>query len=37
MKLFSKQENYRLYQGSCLDVLDEIENNSIGSIVTDPP
>ena len=37
MKLYSENKNYKLYQGSMLDMLEEIELNSIDSIVTDPP
>ena len=37
MKLYSKNENYKLYQGNMLDMLDVIEKESIDSIVTDPP
>lgn len=37
MKLFSENDNYKLYNGSMLDMLEVIEKNSIDSIVTDPP
>ena len=37
MKLYSENEQYKLYQGNMLDVLEVIESNSIDSIVTDPP
>ena len=37
MKLYSENENYKLYQGNMLDMLEVIEPNSIDSIVTDPP
>lgn len=37
MKLYSNNENYKLYQGSMLDMLEVIEPNTIDSIVTDPP
>ena len=37
MKLYSENENYKLYHGSMLDMLDVIEPNTIDSIVTDPP
>ena len=37
MKLYSKNDFYKLYQGNMLDMLDDIEENSIDSIVTDPP
>lgn len=37
MQLYSENENYKLYEGSMLDMLETIEINSIDSIVTDPP
>lgn len=37
MKLYSENENYKLYQGNMLDMLDVIDKESIDSIVTDPP
>lgn len=38
MKLYSEKENcYKLYHGSMLDMTEAIELNSIDSIVTDPP
>ena len=37
MKLYSENENYKLYQGSMLDILEVIEPETIDSIVTDPP
>ncbi len=37
MRLYSENENYKLYQGNMLDMLEVIEPNSIDSIVTDPP
>ena len=37
MKEYSKNEQYKLYQGSMLDMLEVIEPNTIDSIVTDPP
>ena len=37
MKIYSKNNNYTLYHGNCLDMLDALEENSIDSIVTDPP
>ena len=37
MKLYSENKQYKLYCGNMLDMLEDIEPNSIGSIVTDPP
>ena len=37
MKLYSENKNYKLYEGSMLDMLEVIEPNTIDSIVTDPP
>ena len=37
MKLYSQGENYTLYQGNSLDLLEVIKPNTIDSIVTDPP
>ena len=37
MKLYSKNNFYKLYQGNMLEMLDDIEENSIDSVVTDPP
>ena len=37
MKLYAETEQYKLYEGNMLDMLDVIEENSIDSIVTDPP
>lgn len=37
MKLYSNGNNYKLYQGNMLDMLEIIEPNTIDSIVTDPP
>lgn len=37
MKLYSENENYKLYQGSMLDMLEVIEPQTIDSIVCDPP
>lgn len=37
MKLYSKNEDYILYQGNMLDMLEVINPSSIDSIVTDPP
>ena len=37
MKLYSSNDQYKLYQGNMLDMLEVIEPNSIDSIITDPP
>lgn len=37
MKLYSENEEYKLYHGSMLDMLEVIQPNSIDSIITDPP
>lgn len=37
MKLYSENSNYKLYHGDMLDMLDVIEEDSITSIVCDPP
>ena len=37
MKKYSESDNYALYQGNMLDMLQEIKQNSVDSIVTDPP
>ena len=37
MKLYSSNDNYKLYQGNMLDMLEVIEPNTIDSIITDPP
>lgn len=37
MKLYSGDENYKLYEGDMRDMLEVIEPNSIDAIVTDPP
>ena len=37
MKLYCKNENYTLYNGKMQEVLSELEENSIDSIITDPP
>lgn len=37
MRLYSENDNYKLYHGNMLDMLEVIEPNSIDSIVTDPP
>lgn len=37
MKLYSEENNYKLFEGSMLNILQVIEPESIDSIVTDPP
>ena len=37
MKLYSENDNYKLYQGNMLDMLEAIEPETIDSIITDPP
>ena len=37
MKLYSENKDYKLYQGSMLDMLEVIEPQTIDSIITDPP
>ena len=37
MKLYSEDKNYKLYNGSMLDMLEVIDKESIDSIITDPP
>jgi DNA modification methylase len=37
VKLYSDKEQYKLYQGNMLDMLEVIEPNSIDSIICDPP
>lgn len=37
MKLYSESKEYKLYHGSMLDMLEEIEPNSVDAIITDPP
>lgn len=37
MQVYSSGTNFKLYNGNMLDVLSEIEPNSVDSIVTDPP
>ena len=37
MKLYSFDENYKLYNGNMLNMMEIIEPNSIDAIVTDPP
>ena len=35
--IHTKEKTYTIYQASCLDVMDSMEENSIDAIVTDPP
>lgn len=37
MQLYSNNENYKLYQGNMLDMLEILKPNCIDGIVTDPP
>ena len=37
IKLYSQNKHYKLYNGSMLDMLDVIDENSVDVIVTDPP
>ena len=37
MELYSENNNYKLYKGNMLDMLEVVEANSIDSIVCDPP
>ena len=37
MKLYSENENYKLYQGSMLDMLEVIDKETIDAVLTDPP
>ena len=37
MEIYSQNENYTLYKGNMLDMTSTISENSIDSIVTDPP
>lgn len=37
MKLYSNNNDYKLYHGNMLDMLEVIESNTIDSIITDPP
>ena len=37
MKLYSENEQYKLYQGNMLDMLEVIKPNTIDSVITDPP
>lgn len=37
MELYSENENYKLYKGNMLDMLEVIQPETIDSIITDPP
>lgn len=37
MKLYEETKEYKLYQGSMLNMTEVIEKESIDSIITDPP
>ena len=37
MELYSSNNDYKLYKGSMLDMLDVIQPKSVDAIVTDPP
>lgn len=37
MKIYSATENYKLYNGNMLDMLEVVEPSSIDAIITDPP
>lgn len=37
MELYSENNNYKLYHGNMLDMLEVIQPDSVDSIVTDPP
>jgi len=37
LKIYSECKDYTLYSGNMLEVLDTMNENSIGAIVTDPP
>lgn len=37
MKLYSENKDYKLYNGNMLDLLQVVEENTVDSIVTDPP
>ena len=37
MKLYYEGENFKLYNGNMLDVLEVVEPASIGAVITDPP
>lgn len=35
--IYCEEENYKLYQGDMLEVLQTFKENSIDAIITDPP
>lgn len=37
MQLYSENKDYKLYNGNMLDLLQVVEENSVDSIITDPP
>ena len=37
MILYASNESYKLYHGTMMDMLNDIEPNSVSSVVTDPP
>ena len=37
MKLYSNGESFKIYHGDMLDMLEVVEENSVDSIVCDPP
>ena len=37
MQLYSENKDYKLYNGNMLDLLQVVEENTVDSIVTDPP
>ena len=37
MKLYSEHNDYKLYEGNMLDLLQVVEESSVDSIITDPP
>ncbi len=37
MKLYSSNDNYKLYQGNMLDLLEVIDKETIDAVLTDPP
>jgi site-specific DNA-methyltransferase (adenine-specific) len=37
MELYTENNNYKLYNGNMLDMLEVIKPNTVDSIITDPP